>query len=96
MSRGLVRVNSLCRIPIVSIKVIWTGSGFETASSKGRILAKMGRLGWAGRVTHMLTKVEITSPVSAIRCSSALSRGVTAVLINFFLKFVYQLGVLGV
>ena len=43
----------------------------------------------------MLTKPEITSPVGAIRCFSALSRGVKAVLINFFLKLLCQLGVLG-
>ena len=44
----------------------------------------------------MLTKPEITSPVGAIRCFSALSRGVKVeVLINFFLKLLCQLGVLG-
>ena len=43
----------------------------------------------------MLTKPEITSPVGAIRCFSALSRGVKVqVLIIFFLKLLYQLGVL--
>ena len=39
----------------------------------------------------MLTKPEITSPVGAIRCFSALSRGMKAVLINFFLKLLCQL-----
>ena len=55
----------------------------------------MGRLGWEGRVTYMLTKPEITSPVGAIQCFSALSKGVKMVLINFFLKLLCQLGVLG-
>ena len=40
----------------------------------------------------MLTKLEITSPVGAIRCYSALSKGVKVVLINFFLKLLSQLG----
>ena len=44
----------------------------------------------------MLTKPEITSPVGVIRCFSALSKGVKVqVLINFFLKLLCQLGVLG-
>ena len=42
----------------------------------------------------MLAKPEITSPVGAIRCFSALSKGVKAVLINFLLKLLCQLGVL--
>ena len=59
-------------------------------------MTKMGRLGWEGRVTYMLTKPEITSPVGVIRCFSALSKGVKVqVLINFFLKLLCQLGVLG-
>ena len=58
-------------------------------------MTKMGRLGWEGRVTYMLTKPEITSPVGTTRCFSALSRGVKVVLINFFLKLLCQLGVLG-
>lgn len=62
----------------------------------GSILTKMGRLGWEGRVTHMLTNLEITSPVGAILCFSALSKGVRGVLINFFLKLLCQLGVLNV
>ena len=41
----------------------------------------------------MLTKPELTSPMGAIRCFSALSRGVKVqVLINFFLKLLCQLG----
>ena len=44
----------------------------------------------------MLTKPELTSPMGAIRYFSALSRGVKVqVLINFFLKLLCQLGVLG-
>ena len=43
----------------------------------------------------MLTNPEIISPMGAIRCFSALSKGVKAVLINFFLKLLSQLGVLG-
>ena len=43
----------------------------------------------------MLTKPEITSPVGVIQCFSALSRGVKVVLINFSLKLLCQLGVLG-
>ena len=43
----------------------------------------------------MLTKPEITSPVGATECFSALSRGVKVVLINFALKLLCQLGVLG-
>ena len=43
----------------------------------------------------MLTKPEITSPVGATGCFSALSRGVKVVLINFSLKLLCQLGVLG-
>ena len=43
----------------------------------------------------MLTKPELTSPMGAIRCFSALSSGVKAVLINFFLNLLCQLGVLG-
>ena len=43
----------------------------------------------------MLTKPQITSPVGAIRCFSAPSKGVKAVLIHFFLKLLCQLGVLG-
>ena len=42
----------------------------------------------------MLTNPEITSPMGAIRCFSALSKGVKAVLTNFFLKLLSQLGVL--
>ena len=30
------------------------------------MVTKMGRLGWEGRVTYMLTKPEITSPVGVI------------------------------
>ena len=43
----------------------------------------------------MLTKPELTNPMDAIQCFSALSSGVKAVLINFFLKLLCQLGVLG-
>ena len=44
----------------------------------------------------MLTKPELTSPMGAIRYFSALRRGVKVqVLINFFLKLLCQLGVLG-
>ena len=42
----------------------------------------------------MLTNPEITSPMGAIRCFSALNKGVKAVLINFFLKLLCQLGIL--